>query len=83
MHVARLAVDDHRVVAVADAVGDRPLGIELLALLVEIRDLQPRAAPDRARVRLELADQQPQQRRLARPFGPMRPTRSPRMIRCE
>ena len=46
------------------------LGIELLALLIEVGDLQPRAAADRARVRLQLADEQPQQRRLA---GSVRP----------
>ena len=63
--VPRLAVDDDGGVAVADAVGDRRVGIELLALLIEVGDLQPGAAPHLARVGLQLAEQQPQQRRLA------------------
>ena len=42
-------------------------GIELFALLIEVRDLQPRALAHVARVRRELADQHPQQRRLSRP----------------
>ena len=41
------------------------LRIELLALLVEVGDLGRGLPADRAGVRLELADQQPQQRRLA------------------
>ena len=65
----RLAVDDDGGVAVVDGVGDGGFGIELLALLVEIGDLQPRPAADGALVGLELADQQPQQRRLS---GPVR-----------
>ena len=44
----------------------RRVGIELLALLIEVGDLQPRAVPHLAAVRRHLADQQPQQRRLAR-----------------
>ena len=46
--------------------GDRALGIELLALLIEVRHVQPRAPPDDASVRFELADEQPQQSGLAR-----------------
>ena len=62
--------DGHGVVAVADRVDHRPLGIELLALLVVVGDLHVRAAPHLARVGLQLAEQQPQQRRLA---GAVRP----------
>ena len=56
-------------------------GIELLAQLIEVRDLEPGAEADRARSRARA-------RRAAggaasscpEPFGPMRPTRSPRVI---
>ena len=63
--VARLAVDDDGGVAFVDAVGDGRVGIELLALLIEVGHLQPRAVPHLAAVRRQLADEQPQQRRLA------------------
>ena len=63
--VPRLAVDDDGGVAVVDAVGDGRLGIELFALLIEVGDLQAGAVLDRAAVGLHLAEQQPQQRRLA------------------
>src|SRR4051812_1047890 len=68
-HVARLSVDGHAV-AVGDAFDHRALGVELRALLIEVRDLQPGAAPDLALVRLDLPYQQPQQRALA---GAVRP----------
>ena len=64
--VPRLAVDDNRVVAVVDGVGDGPLGIELLALLIEVRNLQARALLHFPRVGLQRPHEQPQQRRLAR-----------------
>ena len=78
--VPRLAVDDDRVVAVVDAVGDRPLGIELLALLIEVRDLERGPLADvpvsGASSRLSSLSSVV----LPDPFGPMRPTRSPRRI---
>ena len=67
--VARPAVDGHHVVAVADRVEHGPVGVELLALLVVVGDLHVGAAPDLARIRLQLAEQQPQQRRLAGAVG--------------
>ena len=70
VHVARTPPTVTVSLPSADGVDDRALGIELLALLIEVRDLHVRAAPDLARVGLELADQQPQQRRLA---GAVRP----------
>ena len=69
MHVTRAAVCGHGVVALAHRVEHSPLGIELLALLVVVRDLHVRAATHLAGVRRELAEQQPQQRRLARAVG--------------
>ena len=82
-HVTWLAVDDDRVVAAVDGVGDRALRIELLALLIEIRDLQARAVPDVALVGLHLPTSIRSSVVLPDPFGPMSPTRSPRRIRCE
>ena len=67
--VPRLPVDDDGVVAVVDAVGDRLLRIELLALLVEVRDPHARAAGDRPCVGLDLPRQQLEQRRLAGAVG--------------
>ena len=66
IHVARAAVDDHRVAAVAHRVEHRPFRVELLALLVVIGDLDVGAASDLAPVRRQVAEQQPQQRRFAR-----------------
>ena len=43
VHVARDAADRHGVVAVGDRVDDGPIGIELLAVLIEVRDLHVRA----------------------------------------
>ena len=65
VYVPRDAADGHGVVALGDGVDDRPLRIELLALLIEIGDLHIGAAPDLAAVGRELAHQHPQQRRLA------------------
>src|SRR5207247_11200098 len=58
------------VVAVANRVDDRSLGIELLPLLIEICDLHVGAALDTARIRRQLPDEQAQQRRLT---GAVRP----------
>ena len=63
--VLATAVDGDRVVAVADRVEDGALGIELLALLIVVGDLHVGAAAHLAGVGRELAEQQPQQRRLA------------------
>ena len=49
--VARLAVDDDGGVALVDAVGERRVGIELLALLIEVGHLQPCAVAHFAAVR--------------------------------
>ena len=68
--VLRLAIHGHRVVAFADGVEHRALGVELLALLVVVRDLHVRAASNLAGIRLELAHQHPQQRGLARTVRP-------------
>jgi hypothetical protein len=61
-----LPVDDDDVVAVVDGVGNRSIGIELLALLIEIGDVEPRAVTDGPFVRFGLLHQQTQQRRFAR-----------------
>ena len=58
-----------RVVAFADGVDDGALGIELLALLVEVGDLHVGAVRTVAAVGRQLAEQQPQQRRLAGAVG--------------
>jgi hypothetical protein len=65
-HVPLLAADAHPLAAVGDAVEDAAVRVELLAQLVVVRDLEPRAVTDRARVRRQLAEQQAQERRLAR-----------------
>ena len=52
--------------AVGDAVEHAALRIELLAQLIEVRDLEAGAEADRARVGRELAEQEAKQRRLAR-----------------
>ncbi len=68
--MARSAVYGHRVVAVAQRVEHRPLRVELLALLIVVSDLDVRAAPDLAPVGRQLAQQQPQQGRLAAAVRP-------------
>ena len=65
MHVARATVRGDGVVALADRLEDRLVRIELLALLIVVRDLDVGAAPHLALVRRQLADDQSQQRRLA------------------
>src|SRR5204863_1279249 len=70
VHVLRPPVYRHRVVAIADRIEYRSLRIELLALLIVIGDLHVRPAPYFAGIRLQLADEQPEQRRLS---GPIRP----------
>ena len=64
-HVARLAVDDDVIAAVGDVFHHRALELQLRALLVVVGDLEPRAAPEHARCRLDLPQQQPDQRALA------------------
>ena len=51
--------------ATADILGNRFFFFEGFAQLVEVADFQPRAELDSARLRLELAEQQTQQRGLA------------------
>ena len=81
--VPRLAVDDDDVVAVVDGVGDGAIGIELLALLIEVGDLEPRASADLPASGSSSPTSSRSSVVLPEPFGPMRPTRSPRRIRCE
>ena len=66
VHVTRLAVDDDGVVAIADGVEHRPLRIELLALLIVVRDLDVGAVAHAAAVGLDRAEQQAQQRSSCR-----------------
>ena len=67
VNVARAAVDGDRVVALADRVEDGSLRIELLALLIVVGDLHIGAASHVRRCpAVSFAEQQPQQRRLAR-----------------
>ena len=68
--VLRFAIHGHRIVAFADRIEHRALGVKLLALLVVVGDLHVRAAAHFARVRLQLAHQHSQQRGLARSVRP-------------
>jgi hypothetical protein len=68
--VARFPVHGHHVVSAVHGIGDRLIGVELLTLLIKIRDLQPGAASDHAAIRLELSDQEAQQRGFSRTVGP-------------
>ena len=75
LHVAddvlRLAADHDAVAAAAgQRVGDGDVGIEAVAMLVERRDRQRRAEPDRAGVRRQHAGQQIDQRGLAAAVRP-------------
>src|SRR5690606_15196842 len=74
LHVARdvagLAVDDDLIAAAAgERVGQCPARIKLVALLVESDHLQVRSKPYGAAVRLKLARQHLQERRLAGAVG--------------
>ena len=65
-----LAVDGHSVAAAAgDVVHDGCIGVQLLALLIEIGGQQIRAALDLAQRRLQLSDQKLDQRGLAAAVG--------------
>ncbi len=57
----------------ADRVGQRGIQRQRAAHLVEVRHLQPRAQPHPARARLQLAEDQPQQRGLAGAVGADQP----------
>ena len=63
------AADLDPLAARADGVGQRGVGVERLAHLVEVRDLDLRALLDRAAVGLQLAQDQLEQRRLAGAIG--------------
>ncbi len=65
MHMAPQSSDGHELRPIGDAVEHAPLGVELLAQLIEVRDLQTRAEPDRATIRRQLAEQETKQRGLA------------------
>ncbi len=69
-HVPRHAADLDRVAAVADVVEHVAGLVERVVQLVEVRDLEPRAVLDRARVRREPAEQQGDERGLAAAVGP-------------
>ena len=70
VHVLRRDPRDlDEVRAVGDAVEHALLGIELLAQLVEVRDLEPGAEANRSRRRRKLAEQEAEQRRLAGAVG--------------
>ena len=73
VHVLRLAVHEDSVAAVGDGVEHGTIGIELLALLIVVDDLDAGAAPHLALVWRQLADQQPQECRLAGPVRPDQP----------
>ena len=62
-----------RIGAVADVVADRFVVVQLGVQLVEIGHFQVRAVADRARLRRQLAQQQPQQGGLARAVGADQP----------
>ena len=68
-HMPLLAVDLHEVAAFVDLIEDRPLGIELVAELIEKRDFQIGAGANRALLRRELPQQELEQRGLARAVG--------------
>jgi len=68
--VAEASGHRHPIVAVADGVDDRALGVELFALLVVVGHLHVGAAPHRAGIGRQFAEQQPQQRGLAGAVGP-------------
>ncbi len=78
-----LAVDRDLVAAAGDVVDHRLVEIELLAQLVEIGDLQPRAELDLALVGLQLPSSRLSRVDLPQPFGPMMPIRSPRRMVVE
>ena len=61
----RRATDGDGVVAIGHGVDDRPIGIELFTVLVEVGDLHVRAALDRSGVGREVADEQAKQGRLS------------------
>ena len=67
--MARLPADFHRVVAVADVVGDVLRVVELVAELVEVGDLDVRPQPHAAGVGRELAQEHAEERRLASAVG--------------
>ena len=73
MHVTRLAVHGHGVVAVADGVDDRAIGIELLALLIVVRDLHVGAAPHLAAIGASSPSSSRSSVVLPAPFGPIKP----------
>ena len=70
VHVTGPSVDGDAAVAVTDGVEDRRLGIQLLALLIVVSDLDVHARPDLAGVGLDFPEEQSQQRRLARAVRP-------------
>ena len=71
--VPRAAVDRHRVRPVADVLAHRFRLVQLGVELVEVGHLQVGAVANGARLRRQLAQQQPQERRLARAVGADQP----------
>src|SRR5207249_6247792 len=66
----RPAAEREHVGAARDLLPDRLLGVEGVAALVHVGELHGLTDPERARVGLLLADDHPEQRRLARAVRP-------------
>ena len=73
MNVLRPAIHSHGVVAFADGLEDGALGVELLALLVVVRDLHVCPALNLTGVGFELAHQHAKQRGFT---GAVRPNQA-------
>ena len=69
-HVAILPIDADELAAFGKVVDDRLLQVQLVTQLVEIRHFQLGTDVDAAAAGLQLAEQQLEQRRLARTVGP-------------
>ena len=70
VHMAGPAIDRDPVVAVGDGVDDRAVGVEPLARLIEVDNLEPRAGANLSRGRLELAEQAADERGLSAAIRP-------------
>ena len=68
-HVPRLAVDRHRRITVGHCILHPQRLVELRAQLVEVDHFQPCALLDRAHLRRDLPEHEPQQRRFAGTVG--------------
>ena len=75
--VARLTVQDHSVVLVAEVLLHGPLIIELVSQLVEVQRMQLGSQAHVARLRLQFTEQEAQQGGLAATVGPDYPETIP------